>query len=382
MRRGLVAVLLLAAACAARDPAPRAGGPSGEPSDPAVFASCGGVRFPDLPPDTSSFVRFASWSEVDLANLGGEASFFEEFVDPYTWFLADQSASERVLFGEPTEPRAEDPPYAYAALELRDGQWAPRGWGGCRIELAAAGWGNARFRLDPAVRPDPQSPTVSVLATEVACAGGQAPQGRQVRAVVLDETDEVVSIVILVEPPRGYQTCPGNPSFEFQVDLGSPLGDRTILDASVYPPLEREWSPSEASDLARVGIYEALIRHLVNPDGTQPIYIMSDLCYQLMKDMVTCPDHLSRGEQQDLRTRLDDLGDVVFLSNDEFEPSSDEPFQEIVLGPIVETADGLRVEGGSVCGAVCGNGAVYVVVATESGYRVSGTDETYGAWVA
>jgi hypothetical protein len=79
---------------------------------------------------------------------------------------------------------------------------------------------------------------------------------------------------------------------------------------------------------------------------------VSDLCYQLMQDEVTCPDHLSRGERQELRTRLQDLGDVVFLSNDESGPSPDEPFQEIVLGPIVETADGLRVEGGSVCGGV------------------------------
>jgi hypothetical protein len=382
MRRGLVALLLLAAACAARDPAPRAGGASGETPELAVFASCGGVRFPDLPPDTSSFVPFASWSEVNLANIGGEAPFFEEFVDPYTWFLADQSASERVLFGEPAEPGAGDPPYAYAALELRDGQWSPRGWGQCRIELEADGWGNARLRLDPAIRPDPQSRTVSVLAREVACAGGQAPQGREVRAIVLDETDEAVSILMLVEPPTGGQTCPGNPSFEFQADLGSPLGDRKILDASVYPPLEREWSPGEEPDFARVGIYEALIRHLVNPDGTQPIYVISDLCYQLMKDKITCPDHFSRGERQELLTRLQDLGDVVFLSNDESGPSPDEPFQEIVLGPIVETADGLRVEGGSICGGVCGNGAVYVVVATESGYRVTGTDETYGAWVA
>jgi hypothetical protein len=243
MRRGLVALLLLlAAACAALDPAPRAGGASGEPPEPTVFASCGGIRFPDLPPDTSSFVPFASWSEVNL-NLGGEAAFFEEFVHPYTWFLTDQSANERVLFGEPSEPGAGDPPYAYAALELREGQWALRGWGQCRIELSADGWGNARFRLNPAVRPDPQSRTVSVFATEMACAGGQEPQGREVRAVVLDETGEAVSIVILVEPPTGNQTCPGNPSFEFQIDLGSPLGDRTILDASVYPPLEREWSP-------------------------------------------------------------------------------------------------------------------------------------------
>ena len=113
--------------------------------------------------------------------------------------------------------------------------------GQCRIELEADGWGNARFILDPSVRPDPDSRTLSLLATEVNCAGGQLPVGRDVRAVVLDETETTVSIVILVEPLGG--TCPSNPPFEFQVDLGSPLGDRTILDASVYPPKERAWPP-------------------------------------------------------------------------------------------------------------------------------------------
>jgi hypothetical protein len=258
MRRGLLASLLLAAACAGPDPAPRAEDGGGETSEPAVFASCGGVRFPDLPPETSSFVPFTSWSEVDLADLGGEGAFFEEFVDRNSWFVADQSSSTRLLFGEPNEPNEGSSPngdpllgdtlYAYASLELRDGRWAPSGWGDCRIELEADGWGNARFILDPTVRPDPQSTTLSVLATETACASGQAPRGRDVRAVVVGQTDEAVSIVILVEPPTGFQTCPSNPSFEFRVDLGSPLADRTILDASVYPPLERQWSPGEGSE--------------------------------------------------------------------------------------------------------------------------------------
>ena len=146
------------------------------------------------------------------------------------------------------DPLLGDSLYAYAHLELRDGRWAPSGWGDCRIELEAVGWGNARFILDPAARPDPQSSTLSVLATELACAGGQAPRGREVRAVVVDETDDAVSIVVLVEPPTGGQTCPSNPSFEFQVDLGSPLADRAVLDASVYPPLEREWSPGHEMD--------------------------------------------------------------------------------------------------------------------------------------
>jgi len=38
-----------------------------------------------------------------------------------------------------------------------------------------------------------------------------------------------------------------------------------------------------------------------------------------------CPDRLSRGVRQELLTRLQDLGDVVFLSNDESGPFPDEP---------------------------------------------------------
>jgi hypothetical protein len=76
-----------------------------------------------------------------------------------------------------------------------------------------------------------------------------------------------------------------------------------------------------------------------------------------------------------------DLGEIVFLSDDDPGPP-DEPFQEILVSPIVEQPDGLRVEGGSVCGALCGSGAVYIVVATEDGYKVSGTDDAYGSWIA
>jgi hypothetical protein len=80
----------------------------------------------------------------------------------------------------------------------------------------------------------------SVLATEHECANGQAPQGRKVRAVIHDQDERTVSIVILVEPLKSDATCPGNPAFPFQVELGAPLANREILDASLFPP-ESQW---------------------------------------------------------------------------------------------------------------------------------------------
>ena len=50
----------------------------------------------------------------------------------------------------------------------------------------------------------------------------------------------------MVGSPTGAE-CPGNPSFPFEVDLGEPVGDRIILDASVDPPFVRPWPPTETS---------------------------------------------------------------------------------------------------------------------------------------
>lgn len=170
-----------------------------------------------------------------MDELGGEGPYFEEFVSSYDWYVADDGATTQVLFGEGRRSR-QDPPNAYASLEQRDGTWAPVGWGQCRMEVQAEGWGNARFRLDPAVPPSPGDDRIAVLATEMTCTGGRPPEGREVRSVVVGETEETISVVILVEPPTGDQSCPGNPSFPYEIRLDAPLGDRAILDGSTYPP--------------------------------------------------------------------------------------------------------------------------------------------------
>jgi hypothetical protein len=233
----VVALILALSACAEDAGQEPAGGAvdRGDPSAADLSASCGAARFSTLPPDPSSLPPFTSWSEVAVDGLGGEAPYFEEFVSSYDWFVADDGATTRVLFGEGRRSR-QDPPHAYASLEQRDGTWAPAGWGQCSTEVQAEGWGNARFRLDPAAPPSPGDDRIGVLATEMACTGGRPPEGREVRSVVVGETEETISVVILVEPPTGAQDCPGNPPFPYEIRLDAPLGDRTVLDGSTYPP--------------------------------------------------------------------------------------------------------------------------------------------------
>src|SRR5688500_973294 len=198
----LVALVLAVAACAQVPDPGLLGGDLGRggPSAADLSASCGAARFSSMPPDTSSLASFTSWDEVDLRDLGGEGPYFEEFVSSYDWVVVDDRPTAQVLFGEGRRAD-QDPPHASATLEQRDGTWAPVGWGQCRMEVQAEGWGNARFRLDPEATPSPDDDRIAVLATEMACTGGRPPGDRDVHDVVVDETGETVSVVILVEPP-------------------------------------------------------------------------------------------------------------------------------------------------------------------------------------
>jgi hypothetical protein len=55
-----------------------------------------------------------------------------------------------------------------------------------------------------------------------------------------------VSIVVLVQLATA-ETCPSNPSFPLKIELGAPLADRVVRDASVQPARERAWPPTQAS---------------------------------------------------------------------------------------------------------------------------------------
>ena len=235
-------VSLVAIACA--DAPPSGPGPdtgAQQAADPNITASCGGVRFPTLPPDPSAFEPFDRWADVDFSAFEVERGFF----DGSDWFVAEETPTMLELFGQPhSETQARQTAFASASFESKGGVWTPTGFGDCRMELSAEGWGNARFELDPSAPVDPTASTVSVLATETSCASGQPPDGRAVRAVVLDEASDTVSIVMLVEPVEGGANCQGNPAFPYDVDIGSPIGERHILDASVYPPIDAS-APSE-----------------------------------------------------------------------------------------------------------------------------------------
>lgn len=234
------------------EPAKDAGSDGGQGSASAsatapigpMMVSCGAVQLDGTPVDPSSFPPLGDREdEIDLTSIQGEHEIFET----HDWYVAEESGDELALLGVPHDPDPDAAHYAYATLAREGDSWVPSQWGGCRVSVEAEGWGNARFVLEPDVEPDPESATLPLQAWEVECANGEPPEGREVRPVVLNENDETVSIVVLVEPVTGGANCPSNPAFTVDVELDQPLGDRTVLDASMDPALERPWPPTESS---------------------------------------------------------------------------------------------------------------------------------------
>jgi hypothetical protein len=254
-----VVALLSVAACSERstpqgvlDPSGSSGDPPGEVRADQLVASCGGAEFESVPADPSTLESANSvWNELDLTEIGMEADFF----DLYDWWIVTQTPEALDLFGTPIEPLDEreanadgEPGYGYVSAVRETDHWKLDNWGQCRIQLTTPDFGPARFILDPDQQPDPAATSIAVLVTEMSCASGEPPDGRAVESVVVDEDDSSVSIVVLVEPPTGAsQTCPGNPSVPYNVELASPLDGRTVFDGGVQPAIARPWPPTESS---------------------------------------------------------------------------------------------------------------------------------------
>jgi len=74
---------------------------------------------------------------------------------------------------------------------------------------------------------------VRLVATESVCSTGELPGNRLYDPVVV-ETDQDVTIHVLIAAPMGQTICQPNPSFELVVLLESDLGDRRILGESTF----------------------------------------------------------------------------------------------------------------------------------------------------
>lgn len=119
--------------------------------------------------------------------------------------------------------------------------WKVSGWGsGCRPFLDLPdGLGPAEWVVNPKhPAPEATSRTVHVLVTERSCASAASSVGRVVGPAIRFEDDRVLVAFGVIPQVGDAFTCPSNPPTPLEIDLGQPLGNRVLVDASTIPYVE------------------------------------------------------------------------------------------------------------------------------------------------
>jgi hypothetical protein len=132
-----------------------------------------------------------------------------------------------------------DAPLAHVRVVETNGRWFVEDWGGCRPQVVFEGLHAAVWDVAPDVPfPNPRSTSVTAMVNEMACTGGLSADGRVLPPLIIANDAEVVIIfaVRLPPPTHGAVSCPGPPPTRVEVQLGAPLGPRTLLDGSTVPP--------------------------------------------------------------------------------------------------------------------------------------------------
>lgn len=113
---------------------------------------------------------------------------------------------------------------------------------GCTLRtVLSADLGPAMWALDPAFpRPPATTAELHILVWELACSGGSPATGR-ISAPVVEYAEASVTITLgvrLLDASSGVAfTCPGPPGTPATTTLTEPLGNRSLLDGGLVPPM-------------------------------------------------------------------------------------------------------------------------------------------------
>lgn len=228
----LMALVLLAASCGDDKSGSAAGQRSDVREDPLVACGPATDGFPASALDGPADAERADTPEAAglrdlIANPDGIGELPEE-----GWRLL-RADNERAMF------MADTPLDGSVLVTLRpeDGKWAFAGSGGCnRLMVVPPGGASIGYWwLDPAEGAQTGTTELKVFATDPNCASGR-PTGDRLNPPTVQMTEKSVVITFTAEPITGNQNCPGHPPTPFTVDLGSPVGDRQLLDGAYWPP--------------------------------------------------------------------------------------------------------------------------------------------------
>lgn len=126
--------------------------------------------------------------------------------------------------------------FATASFDNDGDGWEPAGWGDCTPRLALLGKSVLRWAFTEGSHPpSPEARELEVLVTEVECSSGRELEGLTESDV--SYRDDRIEVV-LTAPGGIGGNCIGTSPTEYTLELDEPVGQREVLDLSVYPVVE------------------------------------------------------------------------------------------------------------------------------------------------
>lgn len=225
MKRALLLAALLLGACG-DEPGPRA---APEPS-PAVDReyTCGGGTFTTEALEEREAPSDELLDAVEELRKGPEGGFL-----PADGWFVGSGDEDRALLLAPDGKLFDS-----ATFERDEGKWVPAGWGDCTPRLYVPDKSVLRWKLaEESHPPEPDARELDVLVTEVECSSGRDIEGL-IEADVTYGPDAIEVVLTAPALGRGAHTCQGTNPTPYDLVLEEPVGDREVVDLSVYPPTE------------------------------------------------------------------------------------------------------------------------------------------------
>lgn len=182
---------------------------------------------------TDGEARALFWRTLDDPRTAPEAelSLFPDGVDvPWRVLVDDGDELTIGLYSWTADGPGRDAQVLWAERDDRD-VWEATGWATCTRLHAIPPPGDSWMEIWGYAA---DGAGLMLRGTETACASGRDPEPFM-RVPVVHETSDQVIVSWSIETLSGNATCPGNPVVETSVPLSRPVGDREVMDGSVFP---------------------------------------------------------------------------------------------------------------------------------------------------
>lgn len=229
----VVAALAALVACGEEPPASRADdqppGAATSSSGGDLSYSCGGATFPVAAVEDRQRPSDDLLAAIEKLRKKPEG----DIVPPHGWFVVAETRERATLLA----PRGDQ--FSHATFDQESEGWDVGGWGDCLPRLHVPAKSVLRWAFtESAYPPDPGATELELLVAEAQCSSGRDIEGL-IEASVEYREDRVDVVLTApgLEDDIGY-TCQGTPPTEYELVLSEPVGDREVIDLSVYPPVE------------------------------------------------------------------------------------------------------------------------------------------------